>query len=82
MYHFNEEEISCFYQKISKNVKRYRLQKGLSQLDLALEIGIKSIAFFSNAENNKYNKHFNIEHIYKISKVLNIDFCDFFKETS
>lgn len=82
MYYFNEDDIACFYQRISKNVKKYRLQQGLSQLELSLEIGIKSIAFFSNAENNRYNKHFNIEHIYKISQVLNIDFCDFFKETS
>jgi putative transcriptional regulator len=82
MYYFNEDDIVCFYQIISKNVKKYRLQQGFSQLELSLEIGIKSIAFFSNAENNKYNKHFNIEHIYKISKVLGVDFCNFFQETS
>ena len=75
----NDDEIAQFYSKISSNVKKYRLEEGLSQMDLGLEIDIKSVAFFSNCESNRYNKHFNIEHIYKIAKVLNKDVCDFFK---
>jgi len=51
----------------------------MSQLDLALKLGIKSIAFYSNCENLLYNKHFNLEHLYKISKALNVDICEFFK---
>lgn len=73
-------EIDRFYALISKNVKKYRVEKNMSQMNLALEIGIKSVAFFSNAETNRYGKHFNIEHIYKISKALNIPFDDFFKQ--
>ena len=68
-----EEEVKDFYKKISRNVTKFRLAKGMSQMDLALEIGIKSVAFFSNAENNRYGKHFNLEHVYKISKALEID---------
>jgi DNA-binding XRE family transcriptional regulator len=68
-----------FYSLVSKNVKKYRLEKGLSQMSLGLEIGIKSVAFFSNAENNRYDKHFNLEHLYKISKALDKEICDFFK---
>jgi len=75
----SEDEIALFYSKASANVKKYRLAKGLSQMDLGLAIGIKSVAFFSNCESNRYNKHFNIEHIYRISKVLDKDICDFFK---
>ena len=45
---------------------------------MALSIDIKSVAFYSNCENNKYNKHFNLEHLYKICKVLNLDIKDFF----
>lgn len=75
-----EDEIKRFYALISKNVKKYRLEKGLSQMDLGLEIGIKSVAFFSNAESNRYDKHFNLEHLYKIAKALNRDISDFFKE--
>ncbi len=75
----NEDEIAQFYSKVSNNVKKYRIEKGLSQMELGLEIGIKSVAFFSNCESIRYDKHFNIEHIYKIAKVLNRDICDFFK---
>ena len=74
-----DNEIKEFYSLISLNVKKYRTEKGMSQMDLGLEIGIKSVAFFSNAECNRYNKHFNIEHIYKISKALDKDMCLFFK---
>ncbi len=74
----NDDEIKHFYSLISKNVKQYRMDKGLSQMDLGLEIGIKSVAFFSNCESNRYNKHFNIEHIYKIAKALDKNICEFF----
>jgi len=76
----SKEEIEDFYKNISNQVKKYRLEKNLSQQELALEIGIKSIAFYSNCENNKNDKHFNLEHLYKISKALKIDIYKFFKE--
>ena len=75
----DEDEIKRFYSLVSSNVKKYRLEKGISQMDLALEIGIKSVAFFSNAESNRYDKHFNLEHIYKIAKALNRDISNFFE---
>ena len=74
-----DTEMKEFYALVSSNVKKYRNEKNMSQMNLALEIGIKSVAFFSNAESNKYNKHFNIEHIYKISKALDVNVCEFFK---
>jgi len=74
----SKESVEKFYEIVSKNVKKYREEKGLSQLQLALDIGIKSAAFYSNCENCRYGKHFNLEHIYKISKVLDIKICDFF----
>lgn len=68
----SKEEIQDFYKNISSKVKKYRVEKNMSQQELALDIGIKSIAFYSNCENNKNNKHFNLEHLYKIAKALNI----------
>lgn len=73
------KEIKEFYKRIGENVKKKRLEKGYSQLDIALEIGIKSYGFYSNCENLRYNKHFNLEHLYKLSKTLNIEICEFFK---
>lgn len=72
----NKNEIDKFYEEISKKIKAKRLEKKISQLDLALEIGIKSVAFYCNCENNRNNKHFNLEHLYKISKALKIDIKD------
>lgn len=76
---FSQSEIDSIYKTVSANVRKLREAKGFRQLDLALEIDIKSVAFYSNCETNKYDKHFNIEHLYKISKVLEVDICEFFK---
>ena len=59
-------------------MRKFRESAGISQLDLALEIGIKSAAFYSNCDNLRYGKHFNLEHIYKISKALNINIKELF----
>lgn len=76
----SEQEIHDFYEVISNNVKKARIEANMSQLDLSLQLGIKSIAFYSNCENLRYKKHFNLEHVYKISKALNIDLCDLLKK--
>ena len=76
----NKDEITLFYSKVSTNVKKYRIEKGLSQMDLGLEIGIKSVAFFSNCESNRYDKHFNIEHLVKIADVLEVPVSSFFEQ--
>ncbi|QKF66588.1 transcriptional regulator, XRE family [Arcobacter venerupis] len=67
-----EIEIEVFYRKISNNIKRKRIENGLNQLEVALEIGIGSVAFYSNCENLKYEKHFNLAHIYKLAKLFNL----------
>ena len=75
---FSEDEILKFYENISKRVRELRESHKISQLDMALSIDIKSAAFYSNCENNKYGKHCNLEHLYKISKILNISLNEFF----
>ena len=74
----SSEEILCFHKRVSAKIRALREERGISQLDLALDIGIKSVAFYSNCENNRYGKHFNLEHCYKIAKSLNVDIKDFF----
>ena len=46
---------------------------------MALSMDIKSVAFYSNCENCRYDKRFNLEHIYKISKILDVEVGDIFK---
>lgn len=73
-----QDEILAFHKRVSARIKALREERGISQLELALDIGIKSIAFYSNCENNRYGKHFNLEHCYKIAKSLNVNVKDFF----
>ncbi len=77
----DNEEIRDFYKTISNNVKKYRIEKKMSQLELALTIGQKGNAFYNYAENNTNNKHFNLEHLYKIAKALEIDVSELLKNT-
>lgn len=72
----SDNDIQQLYKSISSKVRFKREQKEVSQLELSLEIGIKSVAFYSNCENNKNGKHFNLEHLYKISKALDINICE------
>ncbi|MDY0234209.1 MAG: helix-turn-helix transcriptional regulator [Sulfurimonas sp.] len=72
-----KNEVANLYRNVSLKVKYFRENKNMTQLDLALEIGIKSVAFYSNCENNKYGKHFNLEHLYKIAKALDMKIEDF-----
>jgi len=74
-----ESEIIALHKRIGLNVKRIREKRGFSQLELTLAIGHKSTTIISQAELGK-NKHFNIEQLHKIAKVLNCTMCDFIKE--
>jgi len=77
------EELEVYSEKIlnavSSNVKKYREKRGYSQMQLALEIGMSSGAYLGRAELRKDNHHFNIKHLAKISKVLDVPIASFFK---
>ena len=67
---------------VSANIKKYRELKGFTQMQLALEIGMSGGAYLGRAELRKKNHHFNIRHIAKISKVLEIKIEDLFETQS
>lgn len=79
---FSDDEILTIYKLIGENVKRYRMQKGLSQLSLSQEMGYSSVSLVSAAELCNDGKHFNIEHLYKISKILGIPIAQFFESAT
>ena len=79
MFDFTDKEIKNFKLLVGKNVKHIREKKDMSQLELGLNIGHSSATLVSKAEIGLHNKHFNIEHLYKISKVLDVDISEFFK---
>lgn len=72
----DKAELASFYQRIGLNVKKIRELKGLTQLELAQLIGHKSVGHVAKAELYKYDKHFNLEQLYKISKQLDVDLAE------
>ena len=72
-------ELKEIYKKIGLNVKKIRKEKGISQLKLSLAIGHKAVGTISNCELCIQNKHFNIEHLIKISDVLEVPINSFFE---
>ena len=74
-----ELDIDAVHQQIGKNVANFRKAKNLSQLDLSLKLGHKSVSIVASAERFYKKKHFNIEHLIKISYILEVDICNFFK---
>lgn len=70
---FSDDEISFMYKKIGENVKKYREMKGISQLQLSNAMGYSSVSLVSAAELCNDGKHFNLEHLYKIAKILDIE---------
>lgn len=76
----NQEDIDTLYRTIGANVMRIRKEKGMTQLDLALAIGLKSVGLISVAEIYHNKKHFNLEHLYKISLALDVMINDFFND--
>lgn len=78
---FSDDEIQNIYKLIGENVKHYRTIKEMSQLSLSYEMGYKSVSLVSAAELCNDGKHFNIEHLYKISKILDLPIAKFFEPT-
>ena len=76
---FLPDEIQAFHRLIARNVQHLRKEKKMTQIDLALTIGHKSVSTIAKIEAGLENKHYNIEHLYKIATILEVDICDFFK---
>ena len=78
-YEIPKHLIDDVYKKIGENVKKIREEKGVTQLELAIMIGFRSVGFISQAETYKNKQHFNIAHLTKIAYVLKVDIKDFFE---
>lgn len=79
MKELTSSNIDTLHKHIGRNVAKIRKEKKITQLDLALAIGLKSVGLISVAELYHNKKHFNIEHLYKIAMALDVDICEFFK---
>ena len=67
-----------YYSIIRKNIRRIRLEKNLTQQDLADMTEI-SREYVCDIENESRNKHLTIAILGRIAEALNTDISDFFK---
>lgn len=74
-----QNEIDNFYRNLGKKVKEERTKRNVTQLQLSLSMGYKSVSLVSAAELYSKRKHFNLEHLYKISKILDVEISVFLK---
>lgn len=73
------EDVEGFYKAISINIKNLRIKYNYTQLDFSAHIGFNSVGFYCECENNKNGKHFNLLHVARIAKFLNIDINEIIK---
>ena len=76
--HFNND--TDLYRVIGTNIKYYREQRKLTQVELAEQAKI-SISYLSKVEATGCNKSISISVLNQIANVLNVDIADFFKES-
>jgi transcriptional regulator with XRE-family HTH domain len=72
----NKSFITPIEQYVIDVVKQKRMEKGLSQRDLAYFIE-KSIGFIGDVENPKYRAKYNLNHINELAKVFKCSPKDF-----
>lgn len=76
MYFMNDTDL---YRVIGTNIKHYREQANLTQLQLAEQAQI-SISYLSKIEASGCNKSLSISVLNQIANVLGIEIIEFFKE--
>ena len=68
------------YYVVSQNIKKYRKQKGWTQVKLAMESNI-SVDYLKKIETKSgCDKQFSLDTIQKIAKALNIDVKELFNK--
>ena len=75
------ESDTSLYRVIGANIKYYREQAKLTQMQLAEQSGI-SISYLSKIEAAGCNKSLSISALNQIANVLGIEIIQFFKEVS
>lgn len=79
MEHFNDLELAEFRKRVGKNVKRLRKKAKMTQIQLSNAMGNSSVSLVASAEIGFGGKKFNADHLYKMSKILGVDICEFFR---
>lgn len=61
---------------VIERVKEKRIENGLSQSDLAYELGM-SVGFIGKVESKNYPAHYNLRHLNDLAKILGCSPQDF-----
>nr|BDD46494.1 hypothetical protein 2 [bacterium] len=69
------EDVNQIYQKIGKNLKRYRLLRGYSQEELADKLGVNS-KYIGHVE--RFERYVGLKKLIKLSFILEIELKDLF----
>lgn len=75
---FQRNDENYVYEIVSKNIKKQRLLKGLTQEQLANKMSY-STQFISNIE-SKNHQTFSLGTLWRLAIVLDIDIAELFKE--
>ena len=75
--YFNDD--TDLYRTIGTNIKRYRKQANLTQVQLAEQVKV-SISYLSKVEADGCNKSLSISVLNQIANVLGFEIIEFFKE--
>lgn len=70
-----------YYDVCRKNIRKYRIEKGLTQQQLA-DLSELSMHFISEIESNVKNKTFSLETVGRIADALQVPIYKLFKEDS
>ena len=76
-----EQEAEAFLDTISKNVERIREVKGMTKLDVSRELGFMAPDHYIRMELRADGKHFNLKHLYKLSRILDVPVNELVKES-
>ena len=79
---FDEElevESAKFLDAVSQNVTRIREEKGMTKLEVSRLMGFMTPDHYSRMELRSNDKHFNLKHLYKLSRILKVDFYELTK---
>jgi len=74
-----DDRLEKFYKTIGANVKKKRVEKKLTQLQLSELMNFRSVGLVSQAELYLKKQHFNLKHLYLIASILECNIEDFFE---
>lgn len=75
-----EQEITDLaLRKIAENVKCERKKQKMSQLNLAMAMGMNSVGLVSFVEAGINNQRYNLIHLIRIAKILDISILELFR---